>query len=235
MRDYALLIITSFFTISLSQAKTLRYNGEAFKKNQLVYREFHEVIYDKKGNLQRSKTEYKAPDGSLLSEIESDFSNSHSAPAHVLKDFTSNRTFGIRYINKQQGVMFHKNPNEEEKVKELPTPEKDELLVAGQGLNYFIVENLDYVLSQEKIPIKFLLPSVFDYFRFTLQPLTNNTSDIIEFQLKVKSFWLKLFAPKMLLKYDKLTKRIIYFKGLSNIREKNGDRQVVEITYSYDN
>jgi len=216
------------------QTKTIRYFGEARKNDLIVYTESHEVTYDKKNKLLKSKTIYKAPDGTILSELESDFSESHSLPTHTLKDFTSKRTYGIRYEN-NEGIMFHQNPEENEKTKSTPTQNDDELLVAAEGLHYYILENFEFVLSEQKIPIKFILPSVFDYFRFNLQVEKETPNEIVEFSVKIKSFWLKLFAPKMILRYNKAQKKLLYYKGLSNIRDKNGDRQVVEINYSYDN
>jgi hypothetical protein len=227
-------LLFSLIYSSNAQAKNIRYFGEARKNDQVVYREFHEVNYDKKNKLIKSKTTYKAPDGTPLSELESDFSESHSLPAHTLKDFISKRTYGIRYEN-NEGIMFHKNPEEIEKTNPVPAQSDDELLVAAEGLHYYILENFELVMSEQKIPIKFILPSVFDYCRFNLQVEKEMPDEIVEFSVKIKSFWLKLFAPKMILRYNKAQKKLLYYKGLSNIRDKNGDRQVVEINYSYDN
>lgn len=231
---FNLCLLFSLVNLPNAQAKTIRYFGEARKNDQVVYSESHEVTYDKKNKLLKSKTIYKSPDGTILSELESDFSESHSLPVHTLKDFTSKKTYGIRYEN-NEGIMFSQNPEETEKTKPIPLQSDDELFVAAEGLHYYILENFDLVLSEQKIPIRFILPSVFDYFRFNLQVEKETPDEIIEFSVKIKSFWLKLFAPKMILRYNKAQKKLLYYKGLSNIRDKNGDRQVVEITYSYDN
>ena len=237
MRRLFVAFIFCLFNLSYSSnafSKTIRYFGEARKNDQIVYSESHEVTYDKKNKLLKSKTLYKAPDGTTLSELESDFKESHSLPAHTLKDFTSKRTSGIRYEN-NEGIMFHQNPEENEKTKPTPLQSEDELFVAAEGLHYYILENFDLVMSEQKIPIRFILPSVFDYFRFNLQVEKETPDGITELSVKIKSFWLKLFAPKMILRYNKAQKKLLYYKGLSNIRDKNGNRQVVEINYSYDN
>ena len=232
MRSYVAASILFLSSTNIGHSKTFHYFGEARNKGQIIYNEFHEVTYDKNNKIISSKTEYKDPEGTLLSELESDYENSLTTPIHTVKDYTSQRTFGIRSENHEL-YMFHQIGNEKEKTKQLPSASSDEVTVAAQGLNYYIVENFDLLLDQKKIPIKFILPSNFDYFRIVLEHSKDPTDKTVEFTIKMKSFWLKIFAPTMTLRYDKAKKRILFFKGLSNIRDKNGNRQVVEINYSY--
>ena len=228
------LFISYLLISKLTQAKTFSYSGEARKDNQIVYREFHEVTYDSKDTLLKSKTDYKSPEGFLLSTLVSDYTVNSSAPIHTVSDYATGETFGIRYEDKNL-IMFHKKKNDSEKIKKIEISSQDQTFVAAQGLNYFIVQNIDTLESKENIPFTFLIPGRLDDFNFILQKVNNPFAQTLDLELKVKSFWLKFFAPKMLLKYDKIKKRIMYYKGLSNIRDKNGDQQVVEITYSYNN
>jgi hypothetical protein len=219
---------------SFAQSKTFRYLGEARKGETVLYNEFHEVTYDLKNRLSTSKTEYKSSEGTLLSTLDSDYTLNISAPIHTVRDYITEETYGIRYEDSSL-IMFHKKKNDLEKIKKIEWISKDKVFVAAQGLNYFIVQNIEDLESKEGVPFTFLIPGRLDEFDFLLKKANNAQEETLNLELKIKSFWLKLFAPKMLLKYDKLKKRLIYYKGLSNIRDKNGSRQVVEITYSYDN
>jgi hypothetical protein len=216
------------------QTKTIRYFGEARKDDQIIYREFHEVTYSPRNKLLKSKTEYKAPEGGVLCSLDSDYTLHSSAPTHTVFDYQTEEYYGIRYENNEL-VMFHKYKDASEKTKKIDASSKDQTLVAAQGLNYFILENIEVLESKENIPFTFLIPGRLDEFNFVLKKVNQPSDESLDLELKVKSFWLKFFAPKMLLKYDKIKKRLVYYKGLSNIRDKNGDRQVVEITYSYNN
>lgn len=231
-------LLGSFFLnvniLNIAQAKTFRYSGEARKGDRVLYNEFHEVTYDLQKRLSTSKTEYKSSEGTLLSTLDSDYTLNTSAPIHTVRDYITEETYGIRYEDSSL-IMFHKKKDAPEKTKKIDPPENDQIFVAAQGLNYFIVQNMESLESKENIPFTFLIPGRLDEFNFILRRINNPTEETLNLELKIKSFWLKFFAPKMLLKYDTLKKRLIYYKGLSNIRDKNGDRQVVEINYSYNN
>ena len=234
MWKYFCLLGSFFLSLNIAQAKTFRYSGEARKDDQVIYREFHEVTYNLKNIILSSKTRYEANDGNLLSTLDSDYTVNSSAPIHTVTDYITEETYGIRYEDNEL-IMFHKNKNTAEKIKKIDVSSKDKIFVAAQGLNYFIVQNIENLESKESIPFTFLIPGKLDEFNFILKRINNPTEETLNLELKIKSFWLKLFAPKMLLKYDTLKKRLLYYKGLSNIRDKNGDRQVVEINYSYNN
>jgi hypothetical protein len=234
MLKYFSLFACCILVLNSAQSKILYYSGEARKDDQIVYREFHEVSYGQKNTLLKSKTDYKGPDGSLLSTLESDYTQNSNAPTHTVTDYITEEIYGIRYEDKNL-IMFHKNKNDLEKIKKIEWISKDKVFVAAQGLNYFIVQNIEDLETKESIPFTFLIPGRLDEFNFLLKKIKNPLEETLNLELKIKSFWLKFFAPKMLLKYDKIKKRLIYYKGLSNIRDRSGERQVVEITYSYNN
>jgi hypothetical protein len=234
MKNLIILIIISVFIPSLSYAgKVVTYKGTAMKRNRLAYTENHVVKYDKKGKLISAETTYKDPEGKVISILKSDFRKSLTAPDHIIKDFRTGNVQGLR-INPDNIILFNHDLNEKEEVKELKNEPGDDRLAFGcQGLNYYLLKNLDSFKKKKKIPIKFLIPGKLTAYDFEVEYMGESKDGIVDIEIKIQSWLLKIFAPKLKVKYDQNKQRIIWYKGLSNITDKRGRDQKVIITYEY--
>ncbi len=235
MKSFNLIVWAALlgWTTSTLALKESVYVGEAKHKGKLVYREFHYLKHDSKGKLLSARTEYKNPEGKILSTLDSDFTTNLTAPAHLQIDNISETQYGIRYVNNQL-TMFNQEKNKSEKTKIVQNSSNEGVLVGCQGLNYFVLENFDLIKSKKKLTISFLIPGNLDSFNFDLKLVKEYENGEIDLELSIHSFWLKLFAPKLFVKYDRNKQRLLYYKGLSNIRDENGNFQDVEIEYKYD-
>jgi len=73
-----------------------------------------------------------------------------------------------------------------------------------------------------------------DYYDFKMKKVKESKEEgIVEFEIAVQNWFLKLFAPKLFVKYDKIKKHIVWYKGISNIKDDLGKNQIVTITYKY--
>lgn len=219
-----------------SVAAEEEYVGEArLKDGTLVYTEHHTARFDESGRIKSARTVYKDPAGTIIGKLQSDFSESITAPAYDYVDLRTGEFHGIR-IEKEHFVLFMREPESgEEKTIKLEKGFTENALIVGcQGLHYYLRENLDIVRQKESIGIKFLIPGDLDYYSFRMKYVGEN-QHVVRLKIYIDNFFLRLFAPSLLLKYDKKQGRLLNYVGLSNIKSDEGEIQHVVINYFYDN
>jgi hypothetical protein len=69
-------------------------------------------------------------------------------------------------------------------------------------------------------------------FDFYIKTVAHN-NEVAEFEVEMKSWLMRLFGPRLKLIYDMQKKRLIFFEGLSNLRDKEGKMMSVDIQYKY--
>lgn len=208
------------------------YFGSAYKRRTLVYKEKHEVTYDKNGALKIAQTTYTDPDGKMISILKSDFSKSFTAPDHIIRDFRTGNVQGLR-IDGPNIILFNQDKGEKEESKTLSKNFGGDRLAFGcQGLGYYLLKNMEDFKKKKIVPIKFLLPGSLESYDFVIEYL-DEEDGIVDLEIKIESWILKLFAPKLEVKYDIKKNRIVWYRGISNITNKRGRQQKVTITYEY--
>ena len=211
------------------------YFGEArLKDGTLVYTEHHTARFDENGRILNARTVYKNPSGKVIGKLQSDFSESITAPVYDYVDLRSNEFHGIRADN-EHFILFFREPEsgEEKTIKLKKGFTEDDLIVGCQGLHYYLRENLDVVRQKDTIGIKFLIPGDLDYYSFRMK-YVGEDQDVVRLKIYINNFFLRLFAPSLLLKYDKKQGRLLNYIGLSNIKSDEGKIQKVVINYFYD-
>jgi hypothetical protein len=222
-------LLTPFFFLWLtSYAETQVYKGEASIEGKLVYREEHSANFED-NKIKSAQTSYTDPSGKTLAKLRSNFSRSVNVPEHEMEDKKTG-VYGVRYRD-EEIIMYRKFEGQEE-TKTIKNDNKKKLLVAGQGLHYWILHNFDELLAKKKIELLFLIPGKLDTYNFTLK-LLKSTPDRAELEVEIDSWFLRLFAPKLELTYDIKNKRLARYKGLSNLQSDKGDIMNVEIIYRH--
>jgi hypothetical protein len=235
----ALSVLAAAASVALAKTETSRtetfktetYSGEAFKKGQLVYREKHQFTVGGDGKVISSKTEYLNPDGKPIALLENRFAESLNCPAHDFQDFRNGQKHGVRYVDGKP-VMYNQEKDKPEETKSLSEKEqKGRMVVGGQGLHYYLREHFSE-LNKKDIPILFLIPGRLEGYKFELNFL-RDTNGVLDYEIEIDNFFLKLFAPKLDMVYERSSKRLLNYKGLSNLLDDKGKNQSVEIKYAY--
>jgi len=78
-----------------------------------------------------------------------------------------------------------------------------------------------------------LIPGKLDFYDFDMTPHEAEDGGTANFKIEINNWFLRIFAPHLLVKYDRLSKRIVWYQGLSNLRTDEGDNQNVTIDYFY--
>ncbi len=227
-----ILILISLPIFSL-QAETKVFYAKAYREGKLQYKEKHTAEYDKSGKILKAKTEYFDASDKLVAILDSDFSKSITAPDHSFEDFRFKHKHGIKNLN-QSIEMFSQDLPEKMQTKVIAIDKsKDQLVVGCQGLAYYFKDYLDYVKKRKNIPIQFLIPGKLDSYEFELKYLNEEANGIVNLEIEIKNWFLKFFAPKLSIKYDKINHRFIKYQGLSNLYDEQKQQLVVDIIYEY--
>jgi hypothetical protein len=227
----------SLAMFSASEARPLveTYTGVAKnKKGEVVYRERHVAEFDEEGRILRAKTDYLDVSGEVIGVMESDFTAALTAPDYSYRDLRDGSEHGIR-VDAGEFVLFKKNPDGSEETRRIESGDFDEgtLLVGCQGLHYYLIDHLEEVENRKKIPIMFLIPGKLDAYAFTMYH-RGEKDGVVDLEIKISNFLLRLFAPKLDIRYREADRRLLRYFGLSNIATDDGKLQTVSIEYQYE-
>lgn len=233
--------------IAPSVVRLLSIEGEALnpKSGAVVYREFH--FCDKQSI--SCQVKYEDSNGTPIIEKELDFSSNAIAPDFEQLDLRTGRFIA----SEQQGdyTLFSVSQSrlvetyvegqivkpDDAKNRTLLTPSQ---LVIDAGFDNFIRQQWDGLVTGDKTEFEFALPS-----RGTAIPMQIKPSSDVQcqrltagqnarcFQLQPKSALFRVFLKPIQLAYDKESRKLLAFKGLSSIKDSSDNAQVVLIRYRY--
>lgn len=212
----------------------LEFKGIAYalKSGELLYTEFHKTIPGDDGLMKLIETEYKNTQGEVIAKIRSDFSKDNFIPDVVFEDLR-NQTKETQVLNKEkQSVTIQKLDIKKMQTKERTFPIKKNML-GGQGFNNFLVANFADLLGGKSIHINFIVLANRDYFQFDIKRKHPPENGQIDLGLNVSNYFLKMFVKEIKTRYDIKTKRLLTFKGLSNLLDAEGAPLKVRIEYEY--
>ncbi len=227
----ALFVLTTVASLAAQTTTIWRFSSRAVKDGRLVYDEKHEAEY-RDGKIFRGRTDYLAPDGTPLAYIESFFTESLTAPSHIFVDYRNGFTHGTRYENGLP-VLFAREQGKAERSRVLTERNNGRALMVGcQGLFYYLQEDFAVVREQRRIPVRLLITGTLDVYDFELE-YKGEKDGVADLVIHISNRFLRLFAPKLDVKYDAVNKKMLYYRGLSNIQDDRGRLQTVEIVYTY--
>lgn len=232
-----IVILSSLLSVSSRAERTIEYQGTARLISEpspgpVVYLERHRVTLTDDGRPIHAETRYESPQGRLLAELRSDFRESLTVPSHITTDHRTGNSHGLRRDG-DQVVLFDRTPGKPERTRILTAKDAgDRLLVGCQGLNYYLSDQLDHLSPPARLPLRFLIPGKLDYYDFGLTSKGTSPEGIAEFEVTIQNWFLRLFVPKLEVKYDTTRRRLVWYRGISNILNDQGENQAVEITYS---
>lgn len=228
------LALISLLSIPAYCLAPLTYTGEARKNDAIVYTEKHTVTFSEDGRVVSSETLYHSPKNELIAVLKADYSKNLSTPDYTFQDFRHQSNHGLRN-SESKVILFSQDKGKSEKIKELDKEKAQNRVLFGcQGLNYYVLEYAAALQESKKIPIQFLIPGNLDSYNFEMAVQKVNADGILEIEIDIDNFFLRLFTPTLKVKYDLQKKRIIGYSGLSNLSDEKGGLQNVVITYRYD-
>jgi hypothetical protein len=210
-------------------ASALAFKGTARdqESKKVVYLEEHDLETDPQGLVKKLHTRYLRPDGSPLASITSDFSRHPTVPDAVFEDRRFKRRETSTLSPDAREVTLRVVVDGQELHKK--SFKVNHGLVVGQGFDNFIRKNFE-ALAKGTIPLTFGVMAKADVFDFLG---TRRGDGAGSFGIKIDSMFLRLFLDELRVDYDPTSKRLLRYRGLSNIPTDQGKDQMVDITYEY--
>jgi hypothetical protein len=210
---------------SASAPAVERFRGVARARDGTVaYVEVHEVRLSG-GRVTSAETRYERPDGRTIARLVSDYPPGSFAPEYEFFDFRT----GAREAVKRAPEGIRLVDGDRDRV--LPLPEGAPL-VAGQGLDRYARAHLDELARGEVRKVSLALPGRLDAYGFLLRGEATPDGRV-RVVFEPSSIFLRVLAPSLVGEYDRATRRLVRYVGVSNVPADDGSSQRVEIAYSY--
>ena len=148
-------------------------------------------------------------------------------PTYVFEDHLRGYREGLRREEGEYIIFKQKRGSKEETA----TVTNTEEVFSCQGWHYYLVNNLA-ALERGNVQLNLILPSELKALPFEIQQV-RSTGDRVEAVLKYNHWLFRYFAPTLRLVYDRKSKKLVEYTGISNILDSEGDRQDVRIVYRY--
>jgi len=214
---------------AFAQETEVIYWGEARdEQGGLLYREKHITNYVD-GRTKRSLTIYEDPTGREIATLESDYTRSLAMPTYVFKDYRRDYEEGLRFRDGAY-YIFSKDSKDGEKEKRLKEPAS---VFSCQGWHYYVVENLERLERGDVFKVKLIFPNKLRAYDFKIEKVSSE-GDTVGVKVKFANWLVSWAVPQLDLLYSKKERKLIDYRGVSNIFDENDDLQEVRITYSDD-
>lgn len=227
MKVLFLLLISNF-----SFANVINLYGKAYAQDEktLLYHEIHEITTDADGYNTFVETRYLEPSLKEFAILKSDFKKNQFVPDSKLVDNKNNIQESLELIGDRAEIKITRNGILSSKKNIETNPD----FVAGQGFNNYLIKHLEELAQGVRKQVSFLIIPLQDYFRFEARRIEKpqESGSEINVRIQIASFFLKVFNDPILVKYDKKTKGLLEFRGLSNLNMEKDKKPYVVIKYS---
>ncbi|MBK8398567.1 MAG: hypothetical protein IPL26_25395 [Leptospiraceae bacterium] len=230
-------ILSIFFFLCALQGlfaiETKKFNGEAFdlKSGKRLYYDHHEEFYENGKHLY-SQIEYKDVNGKVFAKKKIVFQKNPVRADFKLEDFRDGYIEGASVIGNSIKFIYRKNNQEEIKEGTISIPNN---AVIDGGFDYFVRENWDTILAGNKKVLNLCAPSQMDCFGFVIVKTKEGkykNTDAVFMKVQINNVVVAAFLNPILLVYEKDTKKLLQYDGISNINNEDGKSHVVRITYN---
>ena len=214
-------------TICVAETVVRYEQGQAWNlaKTKLMYTESHWTTSE--NSILKNRTVlYRCADGTPFARKEINYASSAYAPTFSFKDSRFNYQEGLRWQNGSPQVWFIRDGKSQEKLLKASIN-----LVADAGFDAFIKSRWPALIAAQTQSLDFALPSRLTSYGFNLQlinSLAYKSEPAHSFKLGLQS-WLGFIAPNIEVIYGHNSKRLLRFKGLSNILNDQGEKPVQAI------
>ena len=194
-------------------------------RTRLMYTESHWTTSE--NNVLKNRTVvYRCADGTPFARKEINYTRSALAPEFSFNDVRFNYQEGLRWQNDRPELWFVRDSRRQQKLLG-----NSGTLVADAGFDVFVKNQWPALSAARRQSLQFAVPSRLTSYGFNLQRINSlpfNKEPAQSFKLSVNG-WLGFIAPNLEITYSRNTKRLLRFKGLSNILNNQGEKPVIAL------
>jgi len=207
----------------VASAQTFVGVAHALDDNRTLYEERHELTTDVAGQPLSETVRYVTPDGNLLAIKEMTY-REPARPAYEIEHKTLDRTETVQ--PGPDGVQVRSK-----KTGSVDWP--DQAAVIDGGFHYFILEHFDNLLAGETVTFQFLAPSRLTWTPLQIEP-QGQDGRRLNLTLRLQNTLLNWIIDPIHLVYNRDTRRLLEYRGLTNLPRPEDGNYRARIVYSYD-
>ncbi|AYV54834.1 hypothetical protein EFP84_04410 [Leptospira kmetyi] len=228
-----LILIKSFSMYG--ETKKVRFFGTATDLNsgKILYYDHHEEVWEN-GNHSYSIIQYKDPNGKVFAKKKIEFSKNNMIPDFQLDDLRDGYLEGGSFLKTGSARLFARRSFEkplEEKLVSFSEPAS-----MDGGFDYFIKVYWNSLLEGKTIRFRFLVPVEKDSFAFSVSKTKIGDykgKPALFLRMKIDNALFSVFVKPIDMVYDMDSKRIMEYRGTSNINNEQGKSLNVKIVYDF--
>lgn len=226
--------------IALAQSNTTKVNangltcfngyGYTLDGGDYRYTEHHEVRRID-GQITTWNVIYIGRQGRVLAKKHMDFSENPTVPVYRMIMPTSGYQEGIRHQNGRWRMTRRESTDAKIKTKGF---EIDKPMAADAGFNILVQDYFDTLQAGQTLPFKFVAAgrqSVIDLKANKTGTTTFEGRPAVNFTAKLDMFLVGWFVSSLKLTYDPATRRLLEYRGIGNIRGRDGKVYPVRVSY----
>ncbi len=237
---YRSLVITALsvlFTTGFSlnrKEKVSRLETKAFDRKTGAWLYTEERLQTDKGNRPGVwHFTYTDEKGRPIVKRSVNFEKDILKPDFRLEDLRNGYREGAEFMGSTIRVFSGGSPDDpfEEKLLAVPEP-----AVIDAGFNFFVEKNWDRIMSGEVLAFNFIAPSQLDYFSLRVYKTGETVIQgrpAVLLNMDVDNFFVRLFVEAIHMTYDKDTRRLMVYDGISNIYNNDGKSHKVKMEFKY--
>lgn len=218
-----------------SRMPSIVFEGRAFDpvSNALLYVEKHHVALNNADRYLRSEVDYFSPQGDVFASKTLDFAGSMTAPYIGFVDFRSQRRLSVSHDGVVASLRLS-DGNGEVSSKQIDVPDN---LVIDAGFDRLIQQRWESLLKGEALVFPFFAQTRGVLFDFEIVKESVGERRV-QFMVRPQNRFLRWFVDPIQLSYDKSTRQLKRYQGLTNIQRMVGNKLVDEyfvarIEYEY--
>jgi hypothetical protein len=222
-------LILTFAVLSSVSADVQKVYGKAFNQDgKLEYIEEHVLKYENGKIVAIETTFYDAGAQEIARQV-SDFSHGAQFGSFDFIDQRHRINNGARVMPDRILIYSQKNPQTETDKKYLPRKSDQ---IVGQGFYQYVAANLDALARGQSLSAKLVLPAQMGQYdvRISKQRIQGNRIQLV---VELNNWFMRLFAPNVEVEYEMDTRRLMWYRGVSMVSNKEDKNVEVVTTYDY--
>lgn len=222
---HRIVLIGLLWLMGLTVANAASFTGVArsLEDDSVLYEERHELVTDEQGLPIRETVDYVTPDGLLLARKTMRY-REPARPAYEIELKTRNRTERVEPDADGVDVRSRKSGR-------IDWP--DQPAVIDGGFHYFILANFDQLLAGDSVRFQFLAPTRLTWTALEIEPGTRR-DDRLTLTLRLQNPVLNWLLDPIELVYDAESRRLLEYRGLTNLPRPDDGNYRARILYTYD-
>ncbi|MCB1057543.1 MAG: hypothetical protein KDD11_18745 [Acidobacteria bacterium] len=214
--------------------ETRRFRATAYHRqsDEVLFTETHEETWND-GHPVSSEVLYHHPDGEVFARKWVEYGNDPCVPSFELDDFRDGYKEGASAVDDGVELFCRKRKDEPTEHRRI---EVDDETAIDEGSHHLVLAHWDRLATGKTVELDFAVPYRREVFGFRLVPERAEPvagRPVLGLRLEVASRLLRFLVDPVHLVYDRETRRLLTFEGITGINDADGHSHRARIVFEY--